>query len=196
MPQTRTLQVRYVRRDQTVNAGVAKASPVTASWDLGTVVLDSVNVRVPPGPSGLAGLAILYSGVNVVPSEQPGVFLVGDDEAWEFDIGVEVSGPLTLQLYNTDIYPHTFYLRAKVRDIAVVFAGAVSAGLTVVTSVGGGGGPSEGELAGAVAGPPPEEAPPPAPPEEAPPPAAPPPPAPTTPPRYPTPSIAGRRAPR
>lgn len=150
MAQTRTLQVRYVKRDQTVAAGVAQATPVSAAWDLGKVILERLRIRLPPGHAGLTGLAILYSGVPIVPSEQPGVFLVGDDEVFETDVNWEISGPLTLSLFNTDIYSHTFYLAATVRDIALVAAGTTGAGTTVLQAVPETPGPSDQQIAEAI----------------------------------------------
>jgi hypothetical protein len=156
VPNARTLQVRNLRFDMVVPAGTAQATPLLTLWNLGKVVVDKISVRVPPGPSGLAGLAIHYAGVPIVPSDQPGVFFVGDDQEWDWEIGWEISGPFTLVTYNTDIYPHTFYMAAQVRDITLVAAGAAEAGATIVTSIGPPAGPSAEELSGAVAEPPPE----------------------------------------
>ncbi len=150
MPQTRTLQVRYVTRQELVAAGTAKAAPQSTSWSLGRVILESLNLRIPPGPSGLAGIAVLYAGVPIIPSEQPGVFWVGDDEQWDVDIAWEISGPLTIQTYNVDGYDHTFLLRAKVRDIALGPAGGATVGQVVVTSVPDTTAPSADELTAAV----------------------------------------------
>jgi len=159
MANTRTLQVRNVRFDMAVPPGTAKAVPLLTAWNLGKVVVDQISVRVPPGHSGLTGLAVHYAGVPIVPTDQPGVFFVGDDQEWVWTIGWEISGPFTLVTYNTDIYTHTFYLAAQVRDISLVVAGATEAGGTIVTTVGPSAGPSVEELADAVTQPPAEEPP-------------------------------------
>lgn len=135
MPQTRTLQVRHVVRQEFVPAGTAKSAPQNTDWDLGKVTLESLNIRIPPGPSGLAGIAVLYAGVRIIPSEQVGTFWIGDDEQWDLEIGWEISGPLTIKTYNTDAYDHTFLLRAKVRDITLGPAGGAPVGQVIVTSV-------------------------------------------------------------
>ena len=150
MAGTRTLQVRHRRLDVTVPAGTLQAAPQQTVWNLGWVVVDSITVRIPPGPSGLTGIAILYAGVPIVPSEQPGVFWVGDDQKEVWELGWEISGPFTVVTYNLDIYDHTFYLNAQVRDIVLVQAGAVQAGATVVTALPLTTPPSDQELADAA----------------------------------------------
>lgn len=114
------------------------------------MILESLHLRIPPGPSGLAGIAVLYAGVPIIPSEQPGVFWIGDDEQWEIDIGWEISGPLTIRTYNIDAYDHTFLLRAKVRDIALIVGGPTQAGQVAVAVIPDSTGPSDDELAAAV----------------------------------------------
>lgn len=153
---TRHLDTRYIKRDQVVNQGVAKATPTVTSWDLGHVRLEGLRIRIPPGPSGLAGINISYAGVSIAPSEQPGEFWVGDDEIFDLDVGVEITLPLTLTLYNTDIYPHTFYLSASVKDMVLVTAGAVTAGETILATVPGSSPPSDAALDAALAESPPE----------------------------------------
>lgn len=151
MAGTRTLQQRHVRLEVVVPSGTAKATPQSTSWNLGRVVVDQIDLRVPPGPSGLAGLAILYAGVPIIPSEQPGTFFVGDDEAFSWPLTWEISGPFTVQTYNTDIYPHTLYLTAHVRDLVLVQPGTTQAGAVVTTTIAVPADPSEAELAAAVA---------------------------------------------
>lgn len=106
----------------TVPAGTAKAAPTTTamSFPIGTVT--SIEVKVPPGPSGLAGFQIVHSGETVYPYDT-GTFIVADDETitWE-PRRAPPGNKWSLRGYNTDIYPHTFYVRIQVeenvRDIA------------------------------------------------------------------------------
>lgn len=124
---TNNVQPRYVQTVVTVPAGTALISPLAQSFALGVVVVDRIEVMIPPGHAGLTGLAILYGGVPLVPWQTGNVpltsladFLVGDDKDWQFSVGFQISGPLQIRAFNTDVYDHSFYLRAEVRDVAAI----------------------------------------------------------------------------
>lgn len=119
----KTLHVRYVEREIQVASGTPLAAPQAFTWDLGVVHLLAVRVRIPPGPLGLAGIAVLAGNVAILPFSGRGAltatteaFFRGDDADWVFDVALDVDLPLTVRAYNTDIYAHTFILRATVTD--------------------------------------------------------------------------------
>lgn len=119
----KTLLRRYVEREVQVAAGTPLAAPASFTWDLGRVHLVSVLVRIPPGPLGLAGVAVLSNNVAILPFSGRGAatltsesFFRGDDREWDFQVGLDVDAPLTVRGFNTDIYAHTIILRAAVED--------------------------------------------------------------------------------
>lgn len=102
---------RVYEADLTVPAATPAAAPVSMLWafDQGTLV--SVRIVVPSGHSGLTGIRVLWAGTPIIPFAGAG-FIISDDDKMEWEINQEINaGSITVQGYNTDIYPHTFYLR-------------------------------------------------------------------------------------
>lgn len=94
----------------TVPAGTAKSSPAVIPLTLGTLWVDKIRWRVPPGPRGNLGWYLSMGGVQVVPDDA-GNFIVADDEYddWEIE-NLPDSGAWQLTGYNTGTYDHTVYL--------------------------------------------------------------------------------------
>lgn len=111
------LKTRYVPQQLTVPAGTASSAPTTLSWNLGAVILGSLEVMIPKGHAGLTGLAVTYSGQQLLPWVNAGGWLIGNDLDRRFTMQFEVGRPITLSAYNTDIFAHTFYLLAEVTDL-------------------------------------------------------------------------------
>lgn len=103
--------IRVYEGDLTVPAGTAIAAPVTQAVQLTEGHLAKARILIPPGHSGLTGLRITWSGTQIFPYNT-GTWLTSDDEIldWDFDYDVTANG-LALTGYNTDIFPHTFYVR-------------------------------------------------------------------------------------
>lgn len=95
----------------TIPAGTAQATPVRISVAFPVRKVDSLEIIVPPGPSGLMGFAITMAGVNVIPVVA-GTYIVTDDEriTWPLD-GLPDSGAWQVSGYNTDVFDHSVYLR-------------------------------------------------------------------------------------
>lgn len=113
-----SLHVRKVFNSLTVPKGTASSAPATAPWDLGSVVIVNIEVMIPPGHAGLTGLAIAYSGQQLVPWANGNAWLKGDDLTRVIPFDFQVGRPLTLSGFNTDIFDHTFYLLAEVTDLS------------------------------------------------------------------------------
>ena len=101
----------------TTPAGTAIATPQTTilTWRQGYP--ERVEIRVPPGPSGLVGIQLLHSGEAVIPHDRS-EWLITDDEL--------VSWPLTaypynakwsVRTYNTDTYDHTIQIRMLFNEV-------------------------------------------------------------------------------
>lgn len=106
---------QLLRFEVTVTAGTAKATPQVNTWNIARNYLNNLAVRVPNGHVGLTGIVVLYGGVAIFPWGQPPGYLVTNAETVDQDFEQEeISAAFTIQTYNTDIFDHTFYLRADV----------------------------------------------------------------------------------
>lgn len=106
--QFRTLKV-------TCTNGTAQATPQVNTWTLPNCLLGRLSVRVPEGHAGLTGVVVLYNGVALFPFGQPVTYLVTTGETLGQDFSdEEIGAPLTVQTFNTDVFDHSFYLRADI----------------------------------------------------------------------------------
>jgi hypothetical protein len=93
----------------------------SVTFALGERLLDTLDVHFTPGHAGLTGLRVSYAGVTILPWNQPSAFLVGDNERRLFEMGLHISGPLTLTTRNLDKgFPHSIIVTAKLREIVLV----------------------------------------------------------------------------
>jgi hypothetical protein len=76
--------------------------------------VSSIEVRFPPGPSGLLGVRVLYGAEQIFP-KPPNEYVWGDDETVYDDTIWETPSlrcVLTVEGLNLDdTYPHTVYVR-------------------------------------------------------------------------------------
>jgi hypothetical protein len=110
----------------TFPAGTALATPLTVNMGFPPRTVETLEIIVPPGPSGLMGFRITMGGTSVIPI-QPNTWLVTDDDkiTWKLD-GLPNSGAWQIQGYNTDEYDHSVYLRWLVDQV-----GGAASGTTV-----------------------------------------------------------------
>lgn len=111
---SRTLHRQLRTQQVIVPAGTLQASPQTTSWDLGSVIVEWVEVMIPKGHAGLTGTHLDYQGVALVPFATPPQFLIARDETVRVDLGLEIGAPLSVVAYNLDVFQHSFYWRAFV----------------------------------------------------------------------------------
>lgn len=107
-----------------VPAGTLAAAPQTTALTLRDAVLERIEVRIPPGPSGLVGFAFLHSGQQVIPF-QAGDWIITDDEL--LDWGTEnypTGNKWSVRAYNIDLYQHSLYLRLHFREIPLALPSA------------------------------------------------------------------------
>lgn len=98
----------------TTPAGTAQASPLVTSLAMPPRRVQSIRIRIPPGPSGQLGFALGSAGQRVIPWNDNAWF-IGDDEVIELPLTGQIdSGAWQLQSYNTGSHAHTllvtFYL--------------------------------------------------------------------------------------
>lgn len=90
--------------------GTPVAAPQVTDIAMPARVVDSIRIRIPPGPNGFMGFAIGAAGVTFIPvgSAQ---FIVASDEVIDWVLPDQMtSGAWQVQMYNTGIFPHTIYL--------------------------------------------------------------------------------------
>lgn len=93
-----------------------QSAPLVTPWPLEDAYLTSILIQVPDGHAGLTGLRILWSGQQIVPWGNNS-YIVSNNEILTIPITsyITASG-LTVHTFNTDIYDHSFYLRALITD--------------------------------------------------------------------------------
>lgn len=94
-----------------VPAGTLITAPARFDLSFPPRQVDTLEIVVPPGPSGVVGFAIQNSNVTVIPYDSD-EFLVMNNEkvSWPLD-GYIDSGAWNLLAYNTGTQPHSVYVR-------------------------------------------------------------------------------------
>lgn len=94
-----------------IPAGTAKTAPVRVDMSFPPRQVDTVEIRVPPGPSGLVGFALQNSGVTIIPYQSDAFIVTAADYiSWPLH-GFVTSGSWQLLGYNTGTSDHAIYVR-------------------------------------------------------------------------------------
>jgi hypothetical protein len=102
----------------TIPANTPVSAPVTVPISLSYWSLESVDLEVPPGPSGLMGFYLARSGQQWIPYEA-GEWLVWDDRFDSWTLTNQPTGEgWQVVGYNLDVYPHDVVVRFHVNIIA------------------------------------------------------------------------------
>jgi len=97
-----------------VPAGTAASSPFTLAWTLYPGYVRKFEIQIPAGHNGLTGLRLTYMGRPIIPFDLT-AFLIGSGRTFEVPYEDQIMNwGLQAQAYNTDVWPHTFYLWADV----------------------------------------------------------------------------------
>lgn len=104
----------------TIPAGTPLASPHTVSCDVGTLEVESIRWRVPPGSRGHLGWWLAMSGQQVLP-DRLGTYVVADGEWDTWTVrGLPNTGAWQLVGFNTGTNDHqvilTFFTYTVVPD--------------------------------------------------------------------------------
>lgn len=118
----------------TIPANTPKATPAVIPIVLDNWELESIDLEVPAGPSGLMGFAVFNNGVQWIPASV-GAWLVWDDiqQSWFMQDQPNASG-WAIHGYNTGFYPHTVTVRFHVNPPVVNSPATVPPTVTFVTS--------------------------------------------------------------
>lgn len=132
--------IRVYEVQFTVPASTGVAAPVSQPVVLEDALLQTVRVLVPGGHSGLTGLRITWGGTQLLPINA-GTWIISDNEILDWPMNDEVTANgLSLTGYNTDIFPHTFYLRFTISEratspVAGIQSGQADLAATAATSL-------------------------------------------------------------
>lgn len=104
----------------TVAANTLSSAPLTTPLPWRQGYPERVELRIPPGPSGLVGIRLLHSGTVIIPRSAD-EWLITDNEPviWPLE-GYPYNPNWTVQSYNLDVYPHTFQIRMLLNEIGGV----------------------------------------------------------------------------
>lgn len=110
------MATRVEMTDVTIPAGTAKATPVIIPVNFDDGRVDRIEMRWPPGPSGLVGLQVRHSKQVIIPYAV-NTFLVSDNEiiAWPLE-GYPEANMWDVVGYNIDAYDHTIQFRWLITD--------------------------------------------------------------------------------
>lgn len=101
----------------TIPPGVTAAAPQVTPLDFPPRIVDTLVIRVPPGPAGAVGFAIAAAGQPIIPYNT-GEWLVTDNETITWPLsGYHDSGSWQVHAYNTGTLPHTLYIRFQLSQV-------------------------------------------------------------------------------
>lgn len=102
----------------TVPAGTPIAAYQKTNLSMQDGRIDRIQIRIPPGPSGLVGFRLAHSGQSVIPYTGERWFVTDSDKLdWDTE-GYPENDAWQLWAYNTDIYDHVIYVWMHVTDRA------------------------------------------------------------------------------
>lgn len=91
-------------------AGTLQAVPLLTSLAMPARLVRSIRIRVPPGPAGSLGFALVSGGQQMLP-EVSGSYFVMDDEVTEWPLESQLeTGAWQCRSYNLGRWDHTVYL--------------------------------------------------------------------------------------
>lgn len=120
----------------TIPPGTTAAAPVRVDMSFPPRIVQAVEIRVPPGPSGVVGFALQNSGVTVIPYGSDAFIVTSADFInWALDDYI-TSGSWQLLGYNTGGFSHSIYVRFQLGLIRPAPAppGSVLVGLSDLSS--------------------------------------------------------------
>ncbi|SRR6266403_775656 len=119
----------------TVPPGTPVATPQSTTWVLELNQLVRIDVMVPTGHNGATGIRFVRSTQQVIPRGNV-IPLIANGETVPILIDEELTeGKLIVLAYNTDIFSHTFYLRATMSDLPTIGPGASAAPVIVPSAL-------------------------------------------------------------
>ena len=107
-----------------IPAGTLQTAPVVVPLAIEYLSIESIDLEVPPGPSGLMGFYLARNGQQWIPYEA-GEWIVWDDR---FDSWILTNQPTgggwQVVGYNEDVYSHDVIVRFHVNLLSPIVASA------------------------------------------------------------------------
>jgi hypothetical protein len=102
-----------------VGNGTTQAAPQTQGLTFDEGIVTQLHIMVPPGPSGLMGFQILFSGQSVIPYSGD-QYLIYDniERTWPLS-NFPTSGDWAIRAYNGDVWDHTIYLEFLIDEVPI-----------------------------------------------------------------------------
>jgi hypothetical protein len=117
----------------TIPPGTPISAPVTIPMSMQLWEIESVDVEVPSGPSGLMGFYLAVGDEPWIPHDV-GEWIVWDNQSSSWTLSNQpTSYGWNLVGYNTGVYPHNVTVRFHVNEPASAIAASVPT-LTIVTT--------------------------------------------------------------
>lgn len=110
------------------------ASPLSTTIAIGDSFLISGSIRIPSGHAGTTGIQVVFNGTVIIPWENSALWLVGDDDKIEFDVGTETDSQLVVKTYNLDVWTHIHYCRFTYTPMTLMSGASAPAQIVPVTS--------------------------------------------------------------
>lgn len=117
-----TISTRIGLVEFTIPSQTPIGSPYTENPQFGDILLHKIEVRIPPGWNGAAGLQVVSNSSFIVPWGETEQWLVMSDEKNEWPWDDEVDTAIYINGYNDGAYDHTAYLRFYYTPIVLVGA--------------------------------------------------------------------------
>jgi hypothetical protein len=136
MPQDSLIRVYEIT--VTVAPGVLPSTPASIPWPTEDNYVTDIEITVPSGHNGLTGIRLMKGDSQLFPWS-PGTWVTENDYHRVFPVdGYMATRDLVIQMYNSGVYQHSFYLRMAVRNYlptvsAPVQSGALDLGVTSTT---------------------------------------------------------------
>lgn len=94
-----------------VPAGTPATAPVSFDLTFPSREVDTLEIVIPPGPSGFVGFAVQNSGLTVIPYDSDSWIISSNEKiVWPLH-GYINSGSWQIQAYNTGVNDHAIYVR-------------------------------------------------------------------------------------
>lgn len=100
-----------------VPANTPKLTPVAFAFSWPEGIVRTLEIDIPPGPSGLVGFFLTHSGTQVIP-EGSGQFIISDNRFFSWPVEqFPTGGKWACVAYNTDVYDHQLQFHFLIDDI-------------------------------------------------------------------------------
>ena len=112
------MPVRTYQTSITVPAGTLSTAPMKQAWLTEDNVVQWIELEIPPGHNGFTGIRVMKGDTQLMPWGV-GTWVTANNYVNRFDVDDYVpTNDVSIEAYNTGAYPHTFYLRMAITDLA------------------------------------------------------------------------------